>query len=272
MDLYISDLDGTLLNSDAKISNYTEESLNNLIKNTNLNFSIATARTPATVVPILNNLNITLPIVVMNGAGIYDLKNSKYISYNSINRNLVNEILLILSKNNISPFIYTLLDHHINTYYEKDNTAFQENFIKLRSGSPYKTFIEGPLPKDSEVLYFFIMDTKETVLKTYEKIKKLDGLYSVAYKDVYDESIYNLEIYSDKSSKANSIKYIMDKFNFNRLISFGDNLNDLPMFKLSDECYSVENASDELKAISTSIINSNVNDGVSKFLENRFIK
>ena len=55
MNLYISDLDGTLLNNNAKLSDYTKSTLKELI-NKNLNFSIATARTPATVVPILSDL------------------------------------------------------------------------------------------------------------------------------------------------------------------------------------------------------------------------
>ena len=74
-------------------------------------------------------------------------------------------------------------------------------------------------------------------------------------------------IYRYKSSKANAIKEIMAQYNFDRLISFGDNLNDLPMFKISDECYAVNNANTQLKSISTNIINSNNNDGVVKYLE-----
>ena len=81
------------------------------------------------------------------------------------------------------------------------------------------------------------------------------------------DALYNLEIYSDKSSKANSIKGIMHTFNFDRLISFGDNLNDIPMFEISDECYAVKNAVQELKDLSTSVIDSNFNDGVANYLK-----
>ena len=50
------------------------------------------------------------------------------------------------------------------------------------------------------------------------------------------------------------------------VISFGDAVNDLPMFEASDECYAVANAVDELKAAATGIIESNVDDGVAKWL------
>lgn len=266
MNLYISDLDGTLLDSSAKLSNYTKFNLKELIKN-NLNFSIATARTPATVVPILSDVAIKLPVVVMNGAAIYDIENNKYLKFNSIPPKSVDKILSILSENKISALSYTLYDNHINAYYDKINNPVEEKFIKDRSGSSHKTFINSSLPENSNVLYFLILNKEDIVMNIFNKVKDIDGIYAIAYKDVYNEGFYNLEIYSNKSSKANSIKEIMSLFNFDRLISFGDNLNDIPMFEISDECYAVKNAAKDIKDLSTSIIDSNVNDGVIKYLK-----
>ena len=53
MELFVSDLDGTLLNKDQVISDYSKRELNRLI-NTGINFAIATARSPATVSDILD--------------------------------------------------------------------------------------------------------------------------------------------------------------------------------------------------------------------------
>lgn len=266
MNLYISDLDGTLLNKDAKLSIYTIESLNKLIES-GLRFSAATARTPATVVPLLSRLHLDLPVVVMNGAAIYDLKTEKYITCNPINNNSVEEINTILESSGASVFSYTILDNHINAYYNDLTNDVQRKFMNDRIGSPYKTFVNSKLTNDSEVLYFLLLDKKDIVMNIYNKIQNIKGIYSVAYEDVYNKGFYNLEIYSEKSSKANAIKEIMDKYNFDRLISFGDNLNDLPMFEISDECYAVDNANDKLKSIATSVIDTNNDDGVVKYLE-----
>ena len=38
------------------------------------------------------------------------------------------------------------------------------------------------------------------------------------------------------------------------------------MFEVSDECYAVSNAVEELKAIATGVIESNEDDGVAKWL------
>ena len=141
MNLYVSDLDGTLLNKDAKLSDYTKKKLNKLLISNNLNFSIATARTPATAVPILSDININLPITVMNGAAIYDIKSNKYLSYNKIPLDIVEKILFILSKTKTPNFSYTLYNNHINVYYTKSDNPIEEKFINQRNNSPFKTFI-----------------------------------------------------------------------------------------------------------------------------------
>ncbi len=73
MELFVSDLDGTLLNKDQVISDYSKRELNRLI-NTGINFAIATARSPATVSDILDGIDIKTPVVLMNGVIILILK------------------------------------------------------------------------------------------------------------------------------------------------------------------------------------------------------
>lgn len=264
MNLYISDLDGTLLNERALLSEYSKKTLNKVLES-DVNFSIATARTPATVIPILEGLNLKLPIVVMNGAAMYDINKDQYLNENYIQSNLAKKITNVIESCDVAFFTYKLSNNHIYAYYEKSN-ELQDEFIKTRTGSPYKTFVKGQVPNFDEVLYFFIRDKKESVLEVYENLKNISDLYCVLYKDVYKSDIYNLEIYSNKSSKANSIKLIMEDNNFDKLVAFGDNLNDLPMFDLADEGLAVDNAVIELKDIASGVIESNIDNGVAKYL------
>ena len=71
-------------------------------------------------------------------------------------------------------------------------------------------------------------------------------------------------------NKENMVRKLSDKykemFGCNKIISFGDSINDIPMFEMSDECYAVANAMDEVKAAATGIIDSNEDDGVAKWL------
>ncbi|MGL4773475.1 MAG: HAD family hydrolase [Clostridium sp.] len=265
MNLYVSDLDGTLLNSDQLITPNSTKIINDLIEN-GLNFTVATARTPATVVKLLENLNINMPIVTMNGATIYDIKNDNYIVANSITEKQTKQIVDILNKHNRNSFIYTLKNNHLYVYHQDFQNEEEKNFYEERKESKFKTFLKEDVPLGANVLYFTIMDTKENIDIIYNAVKSISGLYLVAYKDIYSHSTYNLEIYSEKASKANAIKHIKEKFNFEKVITFGDNLNDLPMFKISDECYAVKNALEELKELATNTIECNNSDGVANFI------
>ena len=58
----------------------------------------------------------------------------------------------------------------------------------------------------------------------------------------------------------------MEIWGCDRVVSFGDAVNDIPMFEISDECYAVENAVDELKEIASGVIACNEDDGVAEWL------
>jgi hydroxymethylpyrimidine pyrophosphatase-like HAD family hydrolase len=73
-----------------------------------------------------------------------------------------------------------------------------------------------------------------------------------------------------KATKANAIQQLKELWQCDKVISFGDAKNDLPMFAISDECYAVENAVPELKCKATGIIDCNEEDGVAKWLQNNY--
>ena len=78
--LYVSDMDGTLLNSNSVLSQYTTDKLNELITNEGVLFTVATARTPATVVSLMSNIKATVPFIVMTSAALWDSNADSFIS------------------------------------------------------------------------------------------------------------------------------------------------------------------------------------------------
>lgn len=62
------------------------------------------------------------------------------------------------------------------------------------------------------------------------------------------------------------MNFLRDKYEYDEIISFGDNLNDISMFLASDESYAVANAKQEVKERATGVIESNDDDGVAKFI------
>ncbi|MGL5615140.1 MAG: HAD family hydrolase [Sarcina sp.] len=274
MDLYVSDLDGTLLNSDKKISKYTEENLNRLI-NDGLKFTIATARTPGTVIDMLENINLQLPVVLMNGVVIYDIKNKNYLSYKVIKETSVIEILDIADKLNKNLFVYSIEDNNLIVYYKNLNLDFDDKYYKERIISKYKKFkmVQDyeEIPKKS-IINIVIMDDLKGIENIYKLIKNIDGVYVNYSEDIYTKGCYFLETHSDLASKANGIKEISEDINHDKLICFGDNTNDVSMFKLSDTACLMDNGIESLKELVDYVIESNNDNGVIKFIKNHYNK
>jgi hydroxymethylpyrimidine pyrophosphatase-like HAD family hydrolase len=74
------------------------------------------------------------------------------------------------------------------------------------------------------------------------------------------------------ANKGNAVKKLKEILNCEKIVSFGDAINDIPMFQNSDECYAVENVVEEIKNKSTEIILSNDNDGVTRWLYENYRK
>lgn len=271
MELFVSDLDGTLINSKKQITQYSKDALNKLIKN-GMKFTIATARTPATVVEILEGLNLELPVALMNGVIIYDVKELKYIDIKEIKKEATIKILDIFKEHNKMPLVYGIKDNHLWVYHQEFVYAYEYNFYKERANSKLKTFVKvtdyAQAIEESNIINFVAFDNYENIKSIAEKIEMLEGVTVNYYKDVY-EDCYFLEAYSDGASKANGIKYLSNYLEYDKVICFGDNLNDVPMFEMADEAYATENAADAIKNIATQVIGSCENDGVALYLEER---
>lgn len=267
--LYITDLDGTLLSSTRQISEYTSKCLNKLIES-GMSFSIATARTPATVEELVVDINVNVPVVLMNGAVIYDLSTHRYLDIAYISQSILQEVKSALVDYLSEAFIYTISNDKLEVYYTEPMNKAQYTFYEERKDKKQKRFVCSELVDETKVIYFVFMDSQEKIKVIYEAIKDIKGLALAMYKDIYSEDTYLLEVYSQEATKANGVLKIKEQFGYKKVICFGDNMNDLSMFNVADESYAMDNAVDELKEIATGIIKSNDDDGVARYIKEHY--
>ena len=272
MELFVTDLDGTLLNSNKEVSIKSTEILNKLIDN-GVNFTVATARTPATVVDLLQDVNLKLPAVLMNGVLLYDIKEEKYINIKEIEKDIVDKVFNILNKFDKNAMGYGIRNNLLWVYHKEFEYSWEYNFYKERADRKQKTFLKvenyQECINESKIINFIVFDKYEKIKGIYEELKKIDEISVEYYEDIYEKGCYFLEAYSAEASKANGIKLLSDYIEHDKLICFGDNLNDIPMFELADECYATANAVERVKEISTDVIGSCDEDGVALFMEKK---
>ena len=103
--LYVSDLDGTLLNEKQKLSDYTVKTINNLIGK-GLYFSYATARSLTSASIVTKGLTTTIPVIIYNGTFIVNSQTKEKLFSIYFNQEEKNIIKKYLDTNTIYPLIY----------------------------------------------------------------------------------------------------------------------------------------------------------------------
>ena len=82
----------------------------------------------------------------------------------------------------------------------------------------------------------------------------------------FNSDIYNLEVLAPGVSKASAIRRVAKAEGAERIVVFGDNLNDLPMFAVADIAVAVGNAMPQVKAAAHEIIDANYTDAVARYI------
>ena len=275
--LYVSDLDGTLLGDDRKVSGKSARLINESIAGGAL-FSVATARTPATVGPLLKDIECALPLIVMTGAAIWDRKENRYVHASFHKEAAAHRLVELYRKHNLSTFIYILGDDNvIHIYHLGEMSALERVFMEERLSTPYKKFHmgengSGELPdRLDRVLLFYSMRPTGEVKPVYEEIRESDDLRAVFYHDMYGEEIALMEVFGPDASKANAVKILADMSGAERIVAYGDNVNDLPILRVADDAVAVENAVDEVKSVASRIIGPNIADSVAKDIKRHIL-
>ena len=267
--LYISDLDGTLLNDKAELSQYTKTALNRMIAE-GLCFTIATARTPATACRILEDVEWRLPLVLLNGAVVFDNASEQYVQILPIEPDAVAAIIDVLKQMQVSGIMYQFKDNIQRSYYETLDHKPIRDFIETRIARYNKSFRQtgsfSAVAADNNT-YFTLLDSYEIIVSVRDALASIPGIYRSIYKDNYSDNLWFLEIHSEKATKKNAVNYLKEAYGFERAVGFGDNLNDLPMFEACDVKVAVENAFPEIKAAANQTCGGNNEDGVVRWLE-----
>ncbi|HMA68981.1 MAG TPA: Cof-type HAD-IIB family hydrolase [Candidatus Mcinerneyibacterium sp.] len=270
--IYISDLDGTLLNSKAKLSIFTRKRLKYLIK-IGVNFTIATARSLHSLNNVLKDVNFKLPIIELNGALISDYKTKNHLKINSINFDVATDIYNVLNDTRHWPVITTYDGKKDNVYITNiDNKGlknyYNQKIIEKDNRLRTNTNIEKILSQ--EIICFTIIGRKTSLTKLYKRFVDnfMDKIEIHFFENDYFPGWYWITLHDIKANKLNGIKTILKQYNFSKqnLTVFGDHINDIKMFKYSKNSIAVENAKSSLKKYATHSIGHNNDDSVVKYI------
>lgn len=266
--LFVSDLDGTLLNSQSVLSPTTIDLLNRAIDGGAL-FTVATARTPATVVELLAQVHTQLPFVVMAGAAWWDGASQCYDAIQVIPEPTLQRILDAFNNHGINPLIYRLCQGMLTVSHQGQLSKMERDFVEQRQSYRLKQFL---LPDDQyrtragQATNLFSMHPYEQLKPVYEQIVAQSECSAFLYRDIFDNSAGYLEVYAPGTNKAASVKRLAQQLGVERIVAFGDNDNDLPMLELADHAVAPANAMEHVRRAADEVIESNDTDAVARYI------
>ena len=269
--LYISDMDGTLLGSDSRISPRTASILNGLAEHGVL-FTVATARTPATVVPLLSGIRTLAPAIVMTGSAMWNHAEGHFFNPHFLPAGEVERSLEICSRHGVVPFVYLMAadNRTLDVYHSTANLNTAERaFYEERANLELKRFHLGtPAPERAlyNTILFYAMGPREGIEKAAEELRAVSGCTIQCYPDIFNHDVYNLEVFPPGVTKAKAVLELKEATGADKVVVFGDNYNDIPMLQDADVAIAMGNAFDEVKDIADIVIEPNYTDAVARYV------
>ena len=271
--LYVTDLDGTLLNSESEISTYTLTTINRLIDAGAL-ITVATGRCSLSSERALQQLDLKLPWVTYNGSVIHCPDAKHPLVTRTLNNDLVVDIVEHCKTQNFS-LQFVTLDSSLSPrfYYEEIHNASVARILDYFSASAYRSI--HILDKVDQILneQVLAIETRGSYDQLQSLKNQLEQNYNIQtyfYPCYFTSSYHVLEIHHHLATKGHGIAHIRSNLSVEKVVGFGDEFNDVPMFHTVDHACAVSNATDELKELADIILESNDHHAVAKYIHNDF--
>lgn len=277
--LFVTDLDGTLLDDTARVSPATAEILTWLVQR-GVMFTVATARTPATVERLLRNIppSSGLPSIVMTGAAMWNRLEGRYDSCHFIDTAMAESIMNICLSHGIHPFVYKFAtgdDRLLHVYHSPRLQRKEMEFIDERRHLPLKRFhlvddasvVETPLDR---TLLFFTTGERRAIYHAADTLRNTLGCAVSAYPDIYHRHIGIMEVFAPEVSKGAAVQELARRVGADHITVFGDNLNDLAMMACAHTAVAVGNAQPRVKEFAHTVIEPNTADAVARYILRHF--
>ncbi|TGA98174.1 HAD family phosphatase [Sporolactobacillus shoreae] len=253
MDALVLDLDGTLLNSDKKVSGRNLRALKEVIKR-DIPMIIATARPPRSVKQMLpEEIRSSAFMVYYNGA-LIDGKSLNIHYHFSIDSKISTDIIKYLIETEPQHCLSIEAEDHWYSYQDLDFTKTMQI-----TSNPEKITLKA-LKK---------INPTKILVSHLDSPLSLGNKLASQVTIITTDSNQLTQIMKHNISKEFAVSLLSEKLglSLDQVVVFGDDFNDLGLFKCCGYPVAMKNAVPELKQLAAEVTDSNDQDGVAKTLE-----
>lgn len=256
------DLDGTLTNSQKKVSEKNKNIISKAVEN-GIKVILASGRPLFGITPVADVLELEKKggyILAYNGGNIVDCVTGELIYSRFIPQECVHDICTESEKNNV--YAITYYKDKVLSQSDEDEYVRKEAFCNgadIKKVESLEKFVDYPVAK------YIIVGEHNKLLPVEKALKDKHGKLL----DIFFSEDYFLEVVPKGVAKDKSLNALLEKLNIKReeLIACGDGMNDLPMIEYAGLGVAMENAYPKVKECADVIAPSNDNDGVAYIIE-----
>lgn len=251
--IVFTDIDGTLLNTEHRITEKTRYAIQEL-KKKEIPFVIVSARSPSGIYPILEDCGCNCPIIAYSGGLILNEKR-EILFHKGMHKDLVKRMICFMEEEH---FDLSYCIFSIDDWVVKDRTdpriREEERIVRAQSR-------EGTIDsiQDHQINKILCICNPKQIGEIEQKLKQAFPECSIA-----KSSDYLLEIMESGITKATAVHQLCQLWGYDvkETIAFGDNYNDVEMLKEVGTGWLMGNAPKELKQEFQNITEDNDHDGI----------
>lgn len=258
--LIVADMDGTLLNDKKEISPINREYIDKYRRAGGL-FTVATGRGLSTVENIAKEILIDIPVILYNGAQVYDFNNKKIIYEKFLSEDAYKKALTLLDNLNITFLAY----QGPHMWVKGLSAAVAEHLRKETVNTENVTAAainEFPIKGINKILTI-------TDRNTFEKFREASSQIGLTGVRFVQSEVNYFEILPEGVSKGHALEELAAYLDIplSQTAAIGDHMNDMEMVRAAGLGVAMANARDQVKRCARFITKSNNDDGVAYFIE-----
>ncbi len=240
--LVVSDIDGTLNNKIRKLPKVNGEKVREYVSNGGY-FTLCSGRNLQSLTPHYKKLSIETPAIFLNGAGIYDFKTNKMLSFTGVSEEAEKAILEcadLVKQAEVSIFTDDMIYHIKPKLF-----GYIMSWADDLDNTVCKSFQEVPRGKWGKIIFFGLPHTLKKVLEFFER----EDIKPTC--NTFRSSLLTVEVVAKDVDKGKGIMRLAEILGIEKenIGAIGDYYNDVPMLKTVSHPACCGQAPKDIKAL-----------------------
>lgn len=261
--MIVSDMDGTLLNSNKEVSRANREAIRQA-QARGVKMVLATGRIFVSAKQYAKDLGLDTPIIACNGALVKNPISKEIFENKPIAKERVEDIIEVLERERVYYHFYTEKDFYTRelkytslSYLQINEQVEEENRINLMVVKD----LERVARETRNVMKFVIIDEDPSLMrKVREQLTQVNGI------EISQSWHNNLEVMTEGISKGDALEKVAAFYSIppQEVLAIGDHLNDISMIKRAGYGVAMGNAEQEVRSAAVYVTTSNDEDGFAQ--------